>query len=255
MLGTRRGLMFLGCTLICALTALTACGPNAEEQANAAIDEAWQTVLGAKSALDGKRSDLTGAAAALADAVSAETEDVSALEAAVATAQEAADAASEEFGTQLSNYLNTDIMYEGEPPTERQLEAIRMKSSEDMLIATEFIEKGGNYKRAIDIYEQSMLLDPDNPDLQAALASAQELRFMTKERLAEVKKKMSQDEVRDLLGPVNLNFIKEYADRGVTAWFYPREDGGAAAVFFEKRKGDLQVYEVNYDATKPPEEG
>lgn len=250
---TRKSHAWIGCAVIA--ISLAACGPSAEEQENTQIEEAWAALEGAKSMLDEKRGAVATAAAALEDAVAAETEDVSGLETAVATAEEAAVSASEDFGEKLSVYLNTDVMYEGEAPTERQLAAIRMKSSEDMLIAQEFIDKGGNYKRAIDIYETALLIDADNTDLQAALANAQEMRYMTEERLAQVKKKMTPDEVRELLGPVNLNFIKTYEDRGVTAWFYPREDQGAAAVFFEEKGGEQRVYEINYEATKPPESG
>ena len=244
-------LALVGCLAV--MLSAAACGPSAEEQASAAIDALWGEVQAAKSELDAKRADLASATAAVEAAIAEEVEDVTDLQTAVSAAQDAANAAGDTFNEKLIGYLNEDAMLEGEPPTPRQMEAIRMKSAEDILIASEFIDMGGNYKRAIDIYNQSMLLDPDNPDLQAALAHAEEMRYMTEERLAQVKKKMSPDEVRELLGPVNLNFIKKYDDRGVTAWFYPREDGGAAAVFFEKRGDSERVYEINYEATKPPE--
>ena len=251
---TRKSLLVLGCVLV--TLGAVACGPSAEEQLATELEAAWGEVESAKSALDAKRADLAGAISELKAAVAEEVvEDVTALESAVTAAEEAAGEAADTFNERLSGYLNKDVMFEGEPPTERQLAAIRMKSAEDMVIAQEFIDKGGNYKRAMDIYEQSLLLDPDNAELKSALAYAEEMRFMTEDRLAQVKKKMTADEVVELLGPVNLNFIKTYEDRGVTAWFYPREDGGAAAVFFEDKKDGPRVYEVDYEATQPPEAG
>ena len=147
-------------------------------------------------------------------------------------------------------------MLEGEPPSEKQAAVLRMKSAEDILIADEYIERGGDYRRAIRIYEDAMQLDPENPDLQAALDKANEMRFMTEERLAGIKKGMTQDEVRELLGPVNLRNIRDYPERNVIAWFYPvSEDGAASAVWFRKnRSGELAVYKTDFDQIKGREE-
>ena len=38
------------------------------------------------------------------------------------------------------------------------------------------------------------------------------------------------------------------------AWFYRREDTGAAGVWFEEKNGEMQAYRVEYDAIKPKEE-
>ena len=76
---------------------------------------------------------------------------------------------------------------------------------------------------------------------------------MTEERFAQVKKKMTRDEVREILGQVMLSNLREYPERGVIGWFYRKEDGGAAAVYFrEKRKGDDNwvVYDTNFNAVK-----
>ena len=249
----RRSAAALGVLLLA--TAWVACGPSQEEQADAALEAQWGEVQDLKTALDGKRAELADLQASLATAVEEEADTVPDLEGQVAAAEAATGEAFDNFNNKLYEYLNADPMYEGEEPTERQLAAIALKSGEDLLIAQEHIEKGGNYRRAIEIYETALQLDPGNADLQAALERAQEMRYMTEERLAQVKKRMSPDEVRALLGPVNLNFIRDYEDRNVTAWFYPREDGGAAAVFFEKKGDREQVYNVDWDAKKAPEEG
>jgi tetratricopeptide (TPR) repeat protein len=161
---------------------------------------------------------------------------------------------SDELMTSVVDFINADPPVQGEPFNEFQTAAIRMKSAEDIQVADEYINQGGDYRRAIRIYEDALVVDPDNPDLQQRLASAQELRYMSEERFAQVKKGMSQDEVRELLGPVNLRNIREYPDKGVTSWFYTKENGGAAGVHYREQKGELRVYQSDFDAVKPPEE-
>ena len=165
--------------------------------------------------------------------------------------------ASETYNQNIALYLNNlDPMLEGEPPSEKQAAVLLMKSAEDMVIAGEYIDQGGDYRRAIRIYEDALQLDPDNEDLQAALAKANEMRYMTEERLATVKKGMNRDEVKELLGAVNLRNIREYPERNVIAWFYPVDDTGkASAVWFrENRSGELTVYKTEFEQIKGREE-
>lgn len=164
---------------------------------------------------------------------------------------------SEEFNQRIAGFFNEiEPMLEGEEPNERQAAVLRMKSAEDMVIAAEYIERGGDYRRAIRIYQDAMALDPDNPDLQAALARAEEMRFMTRERLAEVKNGMTQPEVKKLLGPVNLRNVRDYPERNVVAWFYPVDESGkASAVWFRKnRSGELAVYKTEFEQIKGRDE-
>ena len=78
---------------------------------------------------------------------------------------------------------------------------------------------------------------------------------MTEERFDAVKKGMSEAEVRETLGtpqPVN---VREYEDRGVTAWFYPKAERKAAAgVYFKEKRGALAVYSLDFNAIKAEEE-
>ena len=164
----------------------------------------------------------------------------------------------EEFGNRLVAYINADPMIEGEEPTEQQVQALRMKSGEDIILAQEWIEKGGDYKRAIEIISTALLYDADNPELQAALAKAEADRYMDQERWAAVEKGMTEDDVRQALGQVNLHNIREYPDKNVVAWFYPTaEDGSAAAVWFQPNKKTevLEVYQIKFEAINPETAG
>lgn len=157
-----------------------------------------------------------------------------------------------ELNRRLLEFINADPPREGEPLSERQKAALRMKSDEDILLAREHIEAGGDYQRAIEIYEEALAVDPDNPRLAAELARARQRRFITAEAFVQVKEGMKEEEVRSLLGQPNLHNVRDYPDRGVVAWFYPKDESGAAAgVWFEKKPGGLVVYELDFEAIRP----
>jgi hypothetical protein len=129
---------------------------------------------------------------------------------------------------------------------------VRLKSDEDIVVAHQFIERGGDYRRAIEIYEAALAVDPANPRLRQELEKARGLRYMTAERFAGVKEGMTPDEVRAVLGQPNLHNVRDYADRGVSAWFYPKgPDGAAAGVWFQRKDGGARVYELDFEAVPP----
>ncbi len=158
----------------------------------------------------------------------------------------------DELGRRLVDYINADPPISGEPLKPEQLAAIRLKSSEDIAIAREHIELGGDFKKAIDIYAMALLLDPENVDLKAALTDAQAKRFITTERFSAVRKGMSEAEVVKLLGRPLARNIREYPEKKVSAWYYTKNDSGeAAGVFFSEKR---TVYSVDFNAVKKTEE-
>jgi tetratricopeptide (TPR) repeat protein len=242
------------------LVGLAACGPSQEEQMAAARAEATVQLEEAKEALYAKRQELAEARQALEAAIDEGAEDaadqIAEMEAKVSQLQGEVIGMSDEFSEAVVTFINEDPPTEGEPLTESQLVGIRMKSAEDLIVAQEHIDKGGDYRRALDIYNQALIVDPGNPDIEAAIARAEELRFMTQERLSQVKKGMSEREVRDLLGQPLLRNVREYPDRKVVAWFYPTtEEGDAAAVWFRANKaGDREVYQTKFEAIQKDSE-
>ena len=217
---------------------LWGCAPAAEAE-----ETGFETELAAaetaKAALDAKREQL---------AAMVEAEDEAETEAREALAAEIT-ADSNAFAQQIVTVINNSGMLQGEPLTEMQQRAVRLKSSEEMYVARQYIENIGNYERAIGIYEDALQLDPDNAELQAALEQARADQFMTEERFSQAKKGMNDKQVLELLGAARPNNIQEF-DRGgrkTVAWLYPREDGGAAGVWFENKDGKLEVYEVKFD--------
>ncbi|MDA8017254.1 MAG: outer membrane protein assembly factor BamE [Thermoanaerobaculia bacterium] len=174
------------------------------------------------------------------------------LEAEIAQLEDSAVSQAEEFTTKVIQFINESGIVEGQPLTAEQRQAFDWKAEEDIRIAQEYIDKGGDYSRAIDIYNASLMSDSENQALLDAKAEAERLQYMTEERFAAVEKGMTQEEVRALIGTVNNRNVREYEEEGTVGWFYRREDGGAAGVFFKEKNGELLVAVVDFDAAKPP---
>jgi len=265
MVKTLNGLLIAGILIALVATGCGAGGPSEQELANA---EEWTWLQEAQMELSAKRQELAELQAAVAVTATEEVADEVAAEEVEGEAVEPADdpvarlaeldeevvALTEEYTGRLVGLLNADPMIEGEEPTERQLALLAMKSDEDIVLAQEWIDKGGDYKRAIEIYNTALMFDPDNAKLQAALADAEANRYMTEERFSQVKKGMTEDEVRQQLGQANLHNVRKYEDKGVVAWFYPTsETGEAAAVWFQpdKKTKVMTVYQLKFEAVKP----
>lgn len=256
--------LLTGGVLFLALAVAAGCGPDPEVVAEQENEAQWTAIETTRQQLADKRAELEQAQAAASAAAAAEgAAEPAADEAGTAEAGGGAAASpaggvealetdvaalAEQFNQQLVDFINANPPVVGETPPERVQQAIRMKSDEDIRIALEYIEAGGEYKRAIDIYDAALTVDPDYERLQQLRAEAEERRFMTEERFAQVEEGMTQDQVLELLGPVNLRNIRDYEENKAVAWFYPRDDrGSAAAVWFNKnRGGDYVVYQMDY---------
>lgn len=246
----RLGPIALCCCLL-GFASLTACGGPAEEDREArtqavAAGSEWAWLQKARKELDAKRQEL-----ARAEAEVRKSGKDPAADPAVQTLARDVRTRTDELRRRLLGFINENPPADGEKPSGRTLDAIRLKSEEDILVAREHIDEGGDYRTAIDVYEAALAVDPDNPRLQQELERAQSRRYMTQERFAQVQEGMSADQVRALLGPPNVHDVREYPARGVTGWFYARDaKGTAAAVWFEKKGGGLVVYEADFDALR-----
>lgn len=222
-----------------------ACGGSgrdtADDPARAGDAAEWTWLRQAKQRLDAKREELARARAAARPGAPAPP--------ALATLEKEVRELTDELNRRLVDFINGHPAVEGEPPAGRLLEAIRLKSDEDIRLAREHIERGGDYRRAIDIYEAALAVDPENSRLRQELERAQAWRYMTAERFAQVQEGMTQEQVRSLLGQPNLNNVRQYEDKGITAWFYTKDpQGRAAAVWFQRQAKGHVVYEADFDA-------
>lgn len=261
-------------TLPVLLASLVACGPSEEETADPAAElwtevetlqadlaEKRDQVVALQSELaalesEGEGEEAEAAAEEPAEGEMAEAEEprtAEEIQAEIAALKDEIQSMSEDFYAKLVQYINTSGIVEGEPLTPEQEQAFEWKAQEDILIAREYIQKAGDYSRALEIYDNALLTDPDNESLLAAKAEAEELRYMDEERFSQVEKGMSQDEVQAVLGTVKRTNVREYPERDVVGWFYRKENGGAAGVFFKDAGEDeWEVSVVDYDAVKPP---
>jgi hypothetical protein len=262
--------LFVHLAAVCLVaTALTACssGASEQEQKTAQQQQEWTWLQQTKQQVDAKRQELAALRQQLHDAPVEDATTAAAegqappagsradLEARIATLEGEIGQQSEELGGRLVGYINSFETAEGDPMPAEQQQAIRMKSDEDIEVAQEWIEKGGDYRRAIEIYEVQKQIDPGYDRLDQALASAQQMRYMTEERFTQVKKGMSPSEVRAVLGPVNLHNIQEYPDKKIQAWFYPREGGGASGVYFrlDDNTNAYVVYQTTFEVKSKDE--
>jgi tetratricopeptide (TPR) repeat protein len=249
----KMGIALLGLLMLVSLGP-AACGPGEKERsapAAVAADAEWSWLQQARQRLDTRRAELARATARRADDVTARPAGAEPA-AQIAELRRSIEILSTEYRRRLVDFINADPPVEGRPLTRRQQEALRMKSGEEILIARDFIDRGGDYRRAIEIYEAALAVDPANPRLRQELERARGMRYMTIERFARVKEGMTPDQVRAVLGQPNLHNVRDYADRGVSAWFYPKgPDGGAAGVWFQRKDGAARVYELAFEAVPP----
>ena len=256
----RRSFALVACVCLLAVTAAGCSGAGSEEQQKKAQQqEDWAWLQQTKQQLDAKRQELAALRqqlhdapveeAAVAEGQAAPAGSRADLESRIANLEAEISAQSEELGGRVVGYINSFETSEGDPMPAEQQQAIRMKSDEDIEVALEWIEKGGDYRRAIEIYETQRMVDPGYDRLEQALASAQQMRYMTEERFAQVKKGMTQSEVRAALGPVNLHNVQQYPDKKIEAWFYPREGGGASGVYFrlDDSRNAYLVYQTTFE--------
>jgi len=261
-----RGLTKL--TLLGALAVLisaTACSKDDSQLAevDAARQAALTEIQDAKVALDAQREELASLLDQLENPVEADdpdaTTDVEPVDPEALAAQAEAlkteiDTAADALGGQIVTFINDDPPVADEPLSESLKAAVGIKVDEDIILSREYINEGGDYRRAISILEAIQPLAMDDQRLNDELEKARADRWMTEERFTAVKTGLDEDEVRELLGPVNLRNLKEYPDRGVTAWFYLKEGGGAAGVYFREKGGKLKVYKADFEAVKKEED-
>lgn len=255
---TARLSVILVAALALAPLAFTACGGGSEEAEAEAEREARLAELEQqKQELDAAREELDAVEERLDQARAGELpegEEVDATQLQTEIAQKDAEITTmaEDLNAALVEFINSNPPIEGEPLTEQQEQAFDLKAQEDMILAREYITEGGDYPRAIRIYQDILTYAPNNERVKEALAEAEANRYMTQERFSQVKQGMAQAEVVDLLGPVNFQNRREFPEQGVVAWYYPKSAArDAAGIFFRQRDDRWVVYRADFDAVKP----
>lgn len=121
---------------------------------------------------------------------------------------------------------------------------------EKIIMGDEYMEYLARYDKALELYRAAVELDPASADAKQRVVLAQQRRFVSMTPFANVKKGMKEDEVRKQVGLPREDWIKQVVqnNRVYSVWIYPKEDGGASAIYFDNGV----VYHTNWNAAAPP---
>jgi hypothetical protein len=124
--------------------------------------------------------------------------------------------------------------------------AATLYADERVTMGDEYYGILARYDRAVSMYQGALAIDPSHAVAKERLAAAEARRFVSMDLFASVKTSMTEDQVRKILGQPREDWIKQVIqkNRVYSVWIYPKNDGGASAVYFD---GGL-VYHTNWNA-------
>lgn len=128
--------------------------------------------------------------------------------------------------------------------------AAQVLAREKIIMGDQYLQYLSRYDKALELYRAAADLDPNSTDAKQRIELAQQRRFVSMTPFASVKSGAKEDDVRRLLGLPREDWIKQVVQNGrvYSVWIYPKEDGGAAAVYFDNGV----VYHTNWNAAAPP---
>ena len=128
--------------------------------------------------------------------------------------------------------------------------AAQVLAREKVIMGDQYFGILSRYDRALQEYRAALALDPDNADIKQRISMAESRRFVPMSTFASVKNGMKEDDVRRLVGLPREDWIKQVVqnNRVYSVWIYPKEDGGASAIYFDNGV----VYHTNWNAAAPP---
>jgi tetratricopeptide (TPR) repeat protein len=124
--------------------------------------------------------------------------------------------------------------------------AAALFAHEKIEMGDEYMNVLARYDRALDFYRAALQYDPGNVEASARIAAAEARRFVSMTSFAAVKSGMKEDDVRKLVGLPREDWIKQVVqnNRAFSVWIYPKQDGGASAIYFDNGV----VYHTNWNA-------
>jgi tetratricopeptide (TPR) repeat protein len=150
----------------------------------------------------------------------------------------------------LESFLDKVREYYGRTGDPR---AAKVFADEKVAIADQYANVLSRYDRAIDLYNAALAVDPANAVAREHLAEVQARRFVSVNAFANVKVGMKEQDVRALVGLPREDWIKQVVqnNRVYSVWIYPKQDGGASAIYFDNGA----VYHTNWNAAAPATTG
>jgi tetratricopeptide (TPR) repeat protein len=127
--------------------------------------------------------------------------------------------------------------------------AASLLAREKIIAGDEYMALLSRYDKALEFYRSAQQIDP-TPDVAQRIALAESRRFVGMDAFGSVKSGMKEDQVRQFVGLPREDWIKQVVQNGrvYSVWIYPKEDGGAAAIYFDNGV----VYHTNWNAATPP---
>jgi tetratricopeptide (TPR) repeat protein len=127
--------------------------------------------------------------------------------------------------------------------------AAQVLAREKIIMGDEYMQYLSRYDKALDLYRAAVELDPSSVDAKQRVALAEQRRFVSMTGFANVKSGMKEDVVRGMVGLPREDWIKQVVQNGrvYSVWIYPKEDGGASAIYFDNGI----VYHTNWNAAAP----
>lgn len=124
---------------------------------------------------------------------------------------------------------------------------------ERILMGDEYAYYLARYDRAIRMYRSALEMDPDNAAIRDRIAAAEQRLFLSSQQFGRIQPSMTQAEVAALIGYPRVDWVRENIRDGrvYAVWIYPKEDGGAAAVYFDNGV----LYHKNWDAAPAESSG
>jgi tetratricopeptide (TPR) repeat protein len=128
--------------------------------------------------------------------------------------------------------------------------AAQVLAREKIIMGDEYAQYLSRYDKALELYRAAVDIDPTNVEAKKRVALAESRRFVSMTAFANVRTGMKEDPVRGLLGLPREDWIKQVVqnNRVYSVWIYPKEDGGASAIYFDNGV----VYHTNWNAAAPP---
>jgi hypothetical protein len=132
----------------------------------------------------------------------------------------------------------------------RDPRAAQILAREKVIMGDQYLGVLSRYDRALQEYRAALALQPGNADIQKRIETAESRRYVQMSAFAAVKNGMKEDDVRSLIGLPREDWIKQVVqnNRVYSVWIYPKEDGGASAIYFDNGV----VYHTNWNAAAPP---
>ena len=121
---------------------------------------------------------------------------------------------------------------------------------EKVIMGDEYMNILSRYDKALEFYRAAREIEA-SPEIDKRIVLAEQRRFVSLEAFANVKPAMQEDQVRGFIGLPREDWIKQVVQNGrvFSVWIYPKQDGGAAAVYFDTGR----VYHTNWNAAAPPQ--